>query len=730
MMKNTTVTDLPTESVESQDIASLRRRAEEKSRVNETAIPERLSPEETKQLLHDLRVHQIELEMQNEELRRTQHELKDSRTRYFNLYDLAPVGYLTLSEKGLIQEANLAAAAMLGVTRRTLVKQPISRIIFKEDQDIYYMHRKQLIKTGEPQACELRLVKMDGTTFWAHLAASAEQDNSTDSGQDPSTSSGQNADGAPLFRVVLNDITERKSAEEALLKLEESANEALHIVDEAAEEALRIVEEAVDAPLMMEKAADVARLKVEKSVEMARLQVEVAAEELQNIYGAVNATIKLGLAAEIARIMVEKAAEAAHSKVEKTAAALRNVKITTEALRREIEVADAATQAKSQFLANMSHELRTPMTGVLGMLDLVLLGNLEAEQREFIEAAHTSAHSLVRILNDILDMTKIEMGKFSIEAKPFSVRKCVESSFNILFPVAKGKGLDLDFTVADDVPETLVGDQTRINQVLTNLAGNAVKFTEQGKVEICVAAGGNAPSGKREVIFTVTDTGIGIPDDKKDLLFRVFSQVDESHSRSYGGAGLGLVICKEIVELMGGTISFTSEEGKGSTFSCTIPFGVTEAERVAGLASGKTAITENDTGAEEIIKAHILVAEDDHTIRKIFGAMLRMSKYEADFAENGQLVVEMWENGKYDLILMDVQMPLMNGFEATAAIREKERSRGGHIPIVAMTAHALKEDEERCLAAGMDAYISKPLDFKACLQLMGETLKKTRPDSN
>ncbi len=275
------------------------------------------------------------------------------------------------------------------------------------------------------------------------------------------------------------------------------------------------------------------------------------------------------------------------------------------------------------------------------------------------------------------------------------------------------------------MPETLVGDQTRINQVLTNLAGNAVKFTEKGKVEIRVAAGGRAPGGKREITFTVTDTGIGIPDDKKHLLFHVFSQVDESHSRSYGGTGLGLAISKEIVERMGGTISFTSEEGKGSTFSCTIPLGEAEAERDACFASGEMATAGDAPYTEVITKPLILVAEDEQVTRQVLGLMLQRANYECDFAENGQKAVEMWESGKYDLILMDVQMPRLNGFEATAAIRDKERTRGDHIPIVAMTAHALKEDEERCLAAGMDAYVSKPIDFKACLQLIGETLNKT-----
>jgi len=256
---------------------------------------------------------------------------------------------------------------------------------------------------------------------------------------------------------------------------------------------------------------------------------------------------------------VAAAAVAACTKVAKAAADRRKLKKTSNALL----IAKAATVSKSQFLANMSHELRTPMTGVLGMLDLVLLGNLEPEQREFIEISQKSPLSLVRILNDILDLTRIEAGKLSIEEEPFSVRKCVENTCNILFPVAKGKGINLDCTVADDVPETLIGDQTRINQVMTNLAGNAVKFTLKGRVELHVTRGDNAPDSKLEVTFTVKDTGIGIPDDKKNLLFHAFSQADDSHSRSYGGAGLGLVISKEIVERMGGTITFTVAAGQG-----------------------------------------------------------------------------------------------------------------------------------------------------------------------
>jgi PAS domain S-box-containing protein len=426
---------------------------------------------------------------------------------------------------------------------------------------------------------------------------------------------------------------------------------------------------------------------------------------------------------------VAEDAVAARLQAEETSVELRREvaerKRVEEELQRAKEMAESATRAKSQFLANMSHELRTPMTGVLGMLDLALSGNLKAEQRNFLEAADTSARSLLRILNDILDLTKIEMGKFSMEEKPFSIRKCVDDTFKILLPVAKSKGLGFNFSISDDMPEILIGDQTRLNQVLTNLVGNAVKFTNKGKVEIHVASAASAPGGKRRITVAVTDTGIGIPGDKRDLLFKSFSQVDESHSRSYGGTGLGLAISKEIVERMGGTITFTSDEGKGSTFSCTIPFGEVETQRDAVIAPSRTETPGGAFHQEGTGKPLLLIAEDDPVIGILLQTMLHRAGYEMHVAEDGQKAVEMWETGNYGLIMMDVQMPRMNGFQATAAIREKEGARGSHIPIVAMTAHALKEDKERCIDAGMDAYLSKPIDFNVCLELIAETLKKS-----
>jgi len=405
-------------------------------------------------------------------------------------------------------------------------------------------------------------------------------------------------------------------------------------------------------------------------------------------------------------------------------------KLMEEKLRQAKQAAEAASRTKSQFLANMSHELRTPMTGVLGMLDLALQSTSDSEQTEYIETAHRSGRSLLRILNDILDLTKVEAGKFSLDDKPFSLRACVADTVDVLIPESRRKGLQLKLEVADDLPDQVLGDQFRLRQVLTNLIGNAVKFTDRGRVEVQVGRASGSSEPRPEIFFCVRDTGIGIPGDKKHLLFKSFSQVDDSHTRSYGGTGLGLAICKEIVERMGGSIGVETEEGRGSTFSFTVPLGVADdsCEKAAGAGTPARVVgpsPRNDPGDNR----RLLVAEDDATIRQLLGTMLTRLQYQVEFAEDGQKAVEMWQQGAYDLILMDVQMPRLDGFQATRAIREQEQARGaGRMPIIAMTAHAMKQDEQRCIAAGMDDYISKPIDFRECIAKTKKLIEETATD--
>ncbi|HBA87237.1 MAG TPA: hypothetical protein DCZ75_04395 [Geobacter sp.] len=699
------------------DHIELRRVAEE--RQGESKGAESRQGDDARRLLHELEVHKIELEMQNEELIKAKAEVETIVEKYSDLYEFAPVGYFTLNREGTIRNVNLTGSNLLGIERSQLNGRRFQLFINDEDRPVFTTFLDKVFTSLAKETCEVALLNAGVSQIIGQIEAMA-------------ATSGQEC------HIALIDITERRQAEEALEKVEVAADEALQKVEEAVGKALRKVEETEGLPPKAEETAKEARRKIEDTAKDARQKVEEAtmqarrkvteaakaAETLLRKKGLTDIAFgKVKESAELARIKVDKATEAAIQKVRATAEVLQKGKEASDIFRQEKAIAEAATRAKSQFLANMSHELRTPMTGVLGMLDLALSGNLEADQREFISAAHSSALSLVRILNDILDLTKIEMGKLLIEDKPFALRRCVEDTLSILYPVVKIKGIGLDFTVAGDVPQVMVGDQTRINQVLTNLAGNAVKFTEKGKVEIRVSVGRRAPGAKRKVTFTVADTGIGIPSDKKHLLFHSFSQVDESHSRSYGGTGLGLAISKEIVERMGGEIAFTSEEGVGSTFSFSVPMA--EAPRESDLQSAAVSRSaETASPAPERVKLRLLLAEDDATILKFLGLMLNRSNYQVDFAENGMKAVEMWEKGQYDLVLMDVQMPRLNGFEATGAIREKERERGGHTPIVAMTAHASKEDEQRCLDAGMDAFIPKPIDFATTLQVIGDILKQ------
>lgn len=514
------------------DFSSLRRRAEEKACAGEAQVRPTPSPKEAGQLLHELQVHQIELEMQNEELRRAQEELEASRARYFDLFDLAPVGYFTLSEKGLILEANLMGAGLLGLGRCDVVKQPFSHFILPEDQDTYYRHRKQLLEAGTPQACELRLAKKDGDPIWARLEMAVSWDGDS---------------RPPVCRVVMSDISERKRHEE----------------------------------------------------ELARAKM----------------------------------------------------------------AAESANQAKSEFLANMSHEIRTPMTSILGFTELLIQeSDPKDERREFLSLVHRSGKTLLQLINDILDLSKIEAGRVQTERIRCSSTDLVEEAVALMRLRAEEKNLTLEVDYRHPLPAAIQTDPARLRQILVNLLGNAIKFTERGSVRMAVYFTFQPPA---RMHFAVSDTGIGIRREDQSKLFEPFSQVDPSLTRRHGGTGLGLAISRRLVEMLGGGISVQSEPGKGSTFTVTIDPGPLDDVKIVE-ARPAVRPAAHASSLSPTLQGRVLLVEDMIDNQVLLKLVLKTAGLTVDVANNGRTALTMAakseaEGRPYDLILMDIRMPEMDG---------------------------------------------------------------------
>jgi PAS domain S-box-containing protein len=528
-----------------------------------------LPPQDAMELVHELQVYQIELSMQNDELRRAQEDLEISRQKYYDLYDFAPVGYITLDKEGIIHEANLMAGTLLGCSRTELYGRKLSSCIAPTSQDAAYLHYRKAFRHITQQTCEVLLGEEAGCKIVQLHSLAVEGRND-------------------CCRTIIVDMTPMKALEEKLKQARDQAQ--------------------------------------------------------------------------------------------------------------------AANTAKSEFLANMSHEMRTPLNAVIGLSDLLARSRpLTPTQKEFIDTLQLSADSLLGLINELLDIAKIETGAMELEHIPFNLSDLLQDVFQIMKVKAAEKNVTLVLEKDPELHPTFCGDPTRIRQIALNLLSNAIKFTDHGTIYL--RAKSVAKGDLMEVKLIVKDCGIGIPPEKRESIFDTFTQTDASTSRKYGGTGLGLAICKKLAEHMGGKITVNSKEGKGSTFIVSLSLKPAAPALAAAECKEPVPVKKHDSAPL------VLLVEDQHTNRLIASAYLEALNYAFDIAVTGEEAIEKLKNTHYSLVLMDVQMPLMDGFETTARIRAMEKEgKLPHVPIIAVTAHAMSGDKEKCLAAGMDDYIAKPFD--------------------
>jgi len=637
------------------------------------------------------------------ELKRIEDALKESEERFRTMFEQAPLGMALIdSITGQIYHANLRFAEIAGRTMDEMRASNWMSITHPDDIQEELDNMAQL-NAGEILGFKInkRYIKPNQSIVWINMTAAALK---------------VEEEGKPCHLCMIEDITESKATQERLEKYQiivEKANDIIIFLDfqgtilEVNDAAVRMYGYTFEEFLSM-TIFDLRRLE----------KADYVIEQMNRAY-------QEGIVFETTHYRKDGTFFPVEVSSQGNSLGNRNVilsivrDISERKKHEEIVIAtmkkaEAANAAKGQFLANMSHEIRTPMNGIIGMTDLALMADGEEEQREYLRIVKSSTMSLLRVLNDILDYSKIEAGKIDLEEMPFHLPTIITEVVELFDVSAKQTGLALTRHFDKQIPSAIIGDSLRLRQILSNLVGNGIKFTTQGEVSIRVTLK-ERQGDKVKIKFVITDTGIGISRDKLDKLFKRFSQVDDSNTRQFGGTGLGLAISQKLGELMGGEIGVESTESIGSRFFFTAIFRLQEGENTL---IGEDAVYKKNTAMGRVKLKKVLLAEDDLVSRKIVTNFLIKHGFQVNAVENGREAVAACEKKKFDIILMDINMPYLDGYSVTEIIRLTEKNMNYFTPIIAMTAYALKGDKEKCLEAGMDDYISKPINLREFLAVM------------
>lgn len=702
-----------------------------------------------------------------EERERSEAALRESEERFRGTFENAGVGIGHFDFEGRWLRVNQKQCDILGYTREEIVRKSIQELTYADD--LASIERFHQLTRGElpGYALEKRYIRKDGTPVWIQITTSLQRDSA----------------GSPAYVIsVVQDISERKRLEQAeaerarLAEFGRDVGIALgrggtfpELLQPCAEALVRHLDAALARIWYLPSGKDVLELQASAGIvhdeERFRSRIPVGHSEIgliasertplvtnavldeprirdsdwsrrefPKVFAGFPLVVNDRLMGVLAMFSRDPLSEATRQALESVAGMIAlGIERMQQAheLRHAKEAAESANRAKDEFLANVSHEIRTPMNAILGMTELVLETPMAEDQRQCLKTAKSAADNLLGVINDLLDFAKIEAGKLELDPTEFSMRAAVDDTLRALAVRAHKKGLELIGTVEVDVPDVLIGDAGRLRQVLLNLVGNAIKFTEHGEVSLRVEKAGDlTPEGDPAAIalrFSVTDTGIGIAPSKQERIFRAFEQEDTSTTRKYGGTGLGLSISARLVSLMGGTIAVESEPGRGSTFAFTARLENQPPPSAPVLHGPPSALAEPAREIPPLPKPstpsrHILLAEDDEFSGRYMEQLLDRRGHHVTIARDGREALELATGGAFQILMLDMHMPELDGFEVVRAIRDRERREGGHLPVIALTARSRKEDRERCLAAGMDDFLTKPISASGLLEAIDRLL--------